>query len=153
MKKYLEEFKLNKGLSPIDSPLRNSNFLSTMTGCFCEEGLIKVHETILTQLPPVACVFPYPQVFIGKSKTVVCLKDQIWEMVGGTLIKKIDGLTVNLPWSIADFFDYLVFSNGSQTVVRNTQSGVYTVSTSPFVPTANSCLNLQGQLIMGGVLI
>ena len=146
MKEYQDTFELKAGLSMIADPDRNLPVLEEAIGCFPDTNGLITHEAATVNVAPIACSFPYPQWFSLREVTVVCYATSIYEVIGGVETFKLGGLTSGLPWSVADFYQYLVLTNGKVTVHRDPLTRVYSIAD---LPAGNSCINLNGQLLFG----
>lgn len=151
MKEFEYDMKeyLGKGLVPIVKTVVNFPGLVTCEGTYPEEGAL--HSRIdlpLLDLSSLSCAFPYPQVLVLSSATIVCTPTAILEYVGGVLNTEISSLTAGTPWSYADFGPYILFSNSRQTVARTT-GGVYSVLPTTSIPASLTLCGVRGQVVLG----
>jgi len=90
--------------------------------------------------------FPFPQLFVFTNMIIVCSSTKIYEWVGGSLVEKLE-VTAGSTWSAVDFYSYAYLSNGEVAVVRDYGTGEYSITTD--LPTANTILNFNGQVVIG----
>lgn len=138
--------ELSKGLRPSKRNPRNSGFLVECSGAVGKDGVLQILEE-LTRLATTAITdgFPYPQIFIFMGVIIVCSPTKIYEWVSGTLVLKLT-VTTGQTWDAVDFYDYVYMSNGVVSVVRDSGSKTYAVST---LPVALAMCNFNGQVIIG----
>jgi hypothetical protein len=95
--------------------------------------------------------FPFPQIHEGQVHTVIFGSTKIWEYVGGqtpcTLV--LDGLTPGDIWEVADFFDYIVATNGQQIVKRDPVTHEWSVVNDTMLPISECVAAVNGQLLVG----
>lgn len=134
-----------------DNP-RNSPGLVKCDGLYPFTDTLKVpeRETVL-DLSSLGCSFPYPQVFNLSNLTIVCTPAAVYEYTpSGGLVSKLTGLTEGCLWTIADFFIFLVLTNGKQVVHRSAQSGVYSIVSDGSIPQGSCIADLDNsQAIIG----
>lgn len=149
MREYRVEYDIVKGLRPLNKSVRDAQFLSYATGIFSEEGTLKTVEEGLEFTHSIVAEFPYPQVFCLAAFTLVCLPTSIMEYKDGIFTSVLTGLTECYPWSVADFHDYLYLTNGVHVVIRDSTTQTYAIDSTKYE--GSCCLNLNGQLIVGGI--
>lgn len=91
--------------------------------------------------------FPYPQMFVFPKVTVVCMPTEIFELMAGSLISKIDGLTAGDPWSAYEYAPYIYLTNRLVTVVKDPDSSLYRIDDT--VPSGSAVLQWNGQVFIG----
>jgi hypothetical protein len=62
----------------------------------------------------------------------------------------LTGLTLGGFWSIADFGDYILFTNGEVNLIRNPTTGIFTTDGGTVFPLAKSICAHRGRVILGG---
>lgn len=134
----------------------------TLVECFNiipdNAGLIP-SPTITQSINAVSVDHPFPQVFIGHVHWVCCTRSKIYTInADWTLTLQLD-LNVyynsfpNAPqgtWHFADFFDYVVLTNGGVTVIYNPVDLRWEYNDGVKIPTLGTVLNFNGQLIGSG---
>lgn len=134
------------GLSPNNNP-RNQPFLTEMTGMFVDRALETVETFSPMTLPDgIDFSFPYPQLFVLSDLIILCNDDQIWEWGGSSWVSKISSLTTGTTWTCIDRRTYIILSNMEVTVVRDPNTGLYSLDTD--LP-AGSYGDFNGQLCVG----
>lgn len=153
MKEYPFIFKkgLLAGLRNTDKHPRNEQALILSDGAYPENTSLRAMESIslLPGIEELGESFPYPQVHRGQSHTLVFGATKIWEYKNGSYDLVKSGLTSGGLWTVADFYDYIVATNGSQLVVRNTDDHTWNVVDSEELPKSNCVAAVNGQLIVG----
>lgn len=147
MKSYQETFSFSKGLAIATDVPRNTEMLEECVGLFVDNNGLTTHEADSVLTLPEPCQFPYPQVFQLKELKIACFANSIYEYKNGSWFLKVSALVEDRPWTIADFYSYLVLCNGKYTIVRDI-NGTYSRKASN-IPVAACCLDLNGQLIIG----
>lgn len=154
---------LAKGLRPNSRVSLEEQGLTSVVGMFPENGVLKSPESFT--IPDISasienCSFPYPQYFTTLDNSViVCTATKIYEQTAYTaLTLKLQGLATGGMWTLADFYGQLYLGNGQQIVMRNPESGVWSVGNLDFeiqeahssyiTKAATVCAN-HGQLIIG----
>lgn len=151
--------EFTKGLRPFEKMPKNSK---TLVECFNVvprvEGLVE-RETVTTAVTGVTANHPWPQVFLGLKHWVCCTEDKVYTVnADWTVTQQLD-LSVyyntfpNAPkgtWHFADFFDYVVLTNGGVTVVYNPYTNIWEYNEGVKIPTLGSVLNFNGQILGTG---
>lgn len=142
---------LLKGLRSSERNPRNQAALTISNGLMPESGAFRsVPElTNMSGITALGEVFPFPQVHVGQAHTIVMGATTIWELVNGSLVQKLSGLTIGSIWTVADFYDYLILTNGVIMVRRNADSHTWEVFTDENIPQSNCVAAVNGQLIVG----
>jgi len=153
MKEHEFLFKkgLGIGLRRSDKNTRNTPALVVASGMIPEEGTLRsIPEVDISEdIIALGETFPYPQLHKGQVHTVVFGAATIWEWQGSTLVEVLSGLTEGSLWSVADFYEYLVATNGAQIVKRDPATGAWSVLEDENVPVGRCVAAVNGQLIIG----
>jgi len=132
-----------------DNP-RNEQALIQSTGVFHSKGkMIGVTDISTIDFSALGCTWPFPQMFQLKNYTLVCTP---------TLIHTYDGSSLTLvhtaeegsTWTVADFYRFLVMTNGRELVTLNPRTGAWTKYLDCAVPYCLCVCELNGQLFVGG---
>jgi hypothetical protein len=136
-----------KGLSPKNNKRNNNPYLTESKGAFPYQDALQSIEQI-TQLntSSLGCTFPYPQLIITSNVILVCTPTAIYEVIGNSLILKIQDLTAGLTWSVIDSKEYLYLTNGYISVERNPFTKEYATNTN--IPAGSALCNYNGQVIV-----
>lgn len=139
---------LQKGLRPLDNSPRNSGYLVSCSGAMGGDGVLgaldnlsRINTSVITD------PFPYPQIFLFINHIIVCGKTEIFELISGSLVSKLSGITPGSTWSAVDFRDYIYLSNSNVVVVRLPETHEYSLDTD--LPKASAICNNKGQVIVG----
>ena len=144
----IEADQLSKGLRPSKRLPRNSKFLVESLGAVGRDGVLaSIDELERIDTSIITDAFPFPQVFVFINHIIVCGRVGIYEWVGGELVSKITASVAGSTWTALDFYDYIYLSNGAVSIVRNAETAAYSETTD--IPTANSALNFNGQVMLG----
>lgn len=151
--------KFTKGLRLFEGMPKNSD---TLVECFNVvprlEGLVE-RSSITTEVTGVTANHPWPQVFLGAKHWVCCTESKIYTVNSDWTVTQQLDLSVyyntfpSAPkgtWHFADFFDYVVLTNGGVTVVYNPEESRWEYNDGVKIPTLGSVLNFNGQIIGTG---
>lgn len=137
----------NKGLRPLVESPRNGSYLTEVTNAReSEGGLIQADKIIRTfNLNEDAIIFTaYKGVFVLTATA-------LYEYAAETLTQLLSGLDEGVMWSMADFGDYVLFTNGAVNLIRNPTTGVFATDDGTVFPLARSICAHRGRLILGGL--
>lgn len=144
----LSSADLGKGLRTSQRSARNNDFLVTCKGAVGIDNVLSALESMTPiDTSVITDSFPFPQLFVFTNFIIVCGQKKIYEWNGSTLTLKYTATTVSGMWSAVDFFDYILLSNGVETVERSAEDKTYSLSTT--LPTAYSMCNYNGQIMLG----
>ncbi len=139
---------LQKGLRPVERVGRNSGYMVSCSGAVGRDNLLWALDSLSSiDTSVITDAFPYPQAFIFINHIIVCGETEIFELVDGSLVSKISGLTVGSTWDAVDFRDYIYMSNSNVVVVRSPVTQQYSINTD--LPKASAICNYKGQVIVG----
>lgn len=144
---------LAKGLRPTAKERRNTPWLIALAGGFPSGGVLHSFDKPQQLLLPPGMheQWPFPQLFKLRTRFLLCGGQKIYEM------QDVDGphtLVYTAPshrhtWSVADFGEFLVMTNGVVVVARDPANGVYSERTD--LPKCMCVSAYNGQLIFGGM--
>lgn len=142
---------LSTGLRSSDRNSRNAQALVEAQGMFPESGTLRSLEELdlISGVTALGETFPFPQVWEGQAHILVMGSTKIWEVDGATLSLKIEGLVAGGLWTVADFFDYMLLTNGQQIVKRDAVTHAWSVLVDDNVPISNCIQAVNDQLIVG----
>lgn len=153
MREYAVVFQegLAKGLRPSPQNARNLEFLYAVKGAIPEDGVLQSLPVLYNTFGlPEQCRFPFPQIFVLRKLVLVCSETNIYEARSFGLELLFTGVSAGSTWSVADFGDYIILTNGRTLVYRDVQSGQFKEYLDCEIPPGICILNLNGQLIIGG---
>jgi hypothetical protein len=140
--------QLTRGLRPSKRAPRDSKFLVESKGAIGQDGVLcAIDQLTRTTTTEVTDTFPFPQLFVFTNLIIVCGRMKIYELTSGSLSLKYTATTGGSTWTAVDFYNYVYLSNGREAVVRNPDTGVYSISST--LPKAMSICNFNGQVIIG----
>jgi len=151
MREYQVQLKaFNNGLRQTDRPPVNSEVLSSSVGGYPDIDGYKSLDNIsnLAILGDVSATFPFPQVLRLRSCVLVCVANAIYEIEGSTLVLRLGSLTSGTIWTVADFGDYILMTNGKVVVKRDGASKIFSTITDAYNPVGRSICAHKGQLIV-----
>lgn len=123
MREQTKRLNFSKGIRPADKAVRNSEFLSQLIGLRPDNERLVPPES-LSSIPAVAGGFPYPQLYIGQRYTFLLMSTEIYLADAFWNFTSIwGGMTANLTWHVADFVEFLVFTNGNVTLCYPEEAG------------------------------
>ena len=127
---YTMKKALVVGLRSTDKNKRGRQALVQSNGAVPAEGALssveELSEIDISTISPVPS-FPYPQIFELNQLTLVCTETQIYELAsdGVTLTLKLGSLTEGHVWSVADFHNFIMLTNGKQVVYRDGEAKTF----------------------------
>lgn len=151
MKEFSIVFRggLAKGLRPTSHNARNIEALVQSTGAVPEDGVLRTLPRLETPLGITGETFPFPQVVDCVKRTLVFSSMDVYEYDGSSLTKVFTGSKSGTTWSVADFGEYILMTNGRVLVERDPVTGYYSERLDCKVPLGSCICNLNGQLIVG----
>lgn len=143
---------LSKGISSIESPIRNQKILVDCQGMIGKDGLLSSIPSLeLSQYFSDDLIikgdFPFPQIFTTEKLIIICNRDSILEIHNDRVVKKFIAIPGSL-WDIASFYDFVYLSNGMISVVRDPLRGNYDYTNAPI---CEAICNYNGQVICGNI--
>lgn len=139
------------GLRPAPRSPKNSQSLVLSEGAVPEDGILRSLDDIESFGQGLGALWPYPQVFVLKSMTLVCLETSLHEYADGIVTPVIAGLPAGSTWTVADYWPYVVATNGQAVVIRDPMTAEWYVSTDGTIPNCRCVADVNGQLFVGGL--
>ena len=136
----------SNGLRPREELDRESEYLSQATNVYLmEKGCFNAEKFTRTfDLDEDAKIFQsYKGIF-------VLTEDVLYSYANSVLTPLLSGITVGGMWSMADFGDYLLFTNGEVNLIRNPTTGIFATDDGTVFPLARCICAHRGRLILGG---
>jgi hypothetical protein len=152
MREYAVVFRegLAKGLRPSPQNARNNEFLYSAKGCIPEDGVLQSLPILYNTFTlPEQCKFPFPQIFVLRRLVLVCSETNIYELRSFGTELLYPSAPAGATWSVADFGEYVLLTNGRVLIYRNAQTGQFLEYVDCEIPSGICVLNLNGQLIIG----
>lgn len=153
----MDEYTLNFK-EGIKVGLRSSEYNPRNTGALVEAwGVIQESGKLFQQLEfdtfdisgLDAQAFPFPQIFQGINWTIVCTPTKIYTYDGSTLTL-VYTAEEGSTWTLADYHNFLVLSNGKELVTLDPMTGDWSKFITCEVPSCLCLCNINGQLFVGG---
>ena len=139
--------QLSKGLRHSKRDPRNKGYLTDCQGAVGKDHVLQIIDELTRLDADVAEGFPYPQIFVFTYLTIICGETKIYEWIEDALVEKLTVLA-GFTWSALDFYDYVCMSNQQVAVIRDSQSGVYSITEE--IPAVRALCNFNGQVLAGG---
>ena len=153
MKEYTIHYKtgLAQGLRATENNPKNTGALTKAQGVIQKAGqLFNLEELEGFDISTIeACTFPFPQIFQLRTWTIICTPTKIYTYDGTTLTLAFTA-TEGSTWTVGDFYDYLVMSNGLELIVLDPETGDWSLFLDCLVPYCLCLTDLNGQLFVGG---
>lgn len=154
MREYTITYKdgLIRGLRASENNPRNLGALIQADGVVKEAGeLTALPEIDTFDLTGVTDPgdFPFPQIFQARNWTILCTPTRIytWDGTSFTLAyTSAEGST----WTVADFFDFLVMTNGLELITLDPVTGNWSKYLECSIPYCLCICDVNGQLFCGG---
>lgn len=141
-----------KGLRPTTRAPKNAQALVLSEGAVPEDGLLRSLDEITAFGTDMGAAWPFPQVFQLKSFIMVALQDSLFSWspaVGFELL--IGALPIGSTWTVADYWPYIVATNGAVMVTRDPNSATWSIYTGTDIPACRCLTDVNGQLFIGGL--
>lgn len=153
MKEYTIFYKdgLAAGLRDSEYNPRNVGALIKAQGVFQESRkLSEIPELSSFDISTIdAQTFPFPQCFQLRHWIIICTPTKIYTYDGVTLTlvyTAVEGST----WTVADFYDFLVLTNGQELITLDPEDGSWSKYLDCAIPYCLCVCDLNGQLFVGG---
>jgi len=157
---------ISKGLRPRGRNYRNAEGLVECYNLRCGSRGLEPYTSLVNPISGVdlSPSWPFPQLINSMRYKFLVVRDEvggqdkIYEVSDDystiTLISTISHSTYEVGgrWSLADFDEYVLLSNGVYMVYRDTTANTFTgITTLSNTPRCNTICNFKGQLVGGGV--
>lgn len=149
----LKAEELARGLRSSKRNPRNAKFLVECVGAVGYDKVLQVIDDLQNNRIDTSVIvdnFPYPQIFVFTEMIIVCGSVDIYEYSSGSLTKKLGPVTVGQLWSAVDYHRFVYMSNGVVTVLRDSETGIYALSSAQ--PVARAICDFNGQTVIGGIV-
>lgn len=143
---------LKKGLRASADNARNNQALYICQGAYPEDDILRAYQDIRPyqiDTADLGAVFPFPQIFILNQLTLVCDIDTIYEYKNYTFEVILLNVPAGSTWSVADYGDFIILTNGNCLVVRDAATKAFAVYNVCDIPQCVCLCDLNGQLIVG----
>lgn len=136
-----------KGLRPLEDVDYNGKFLTLAQNVKpSPAGLIDIEKYVRSFV-----LNEDAQIFVTYKEIYVLTSTQIYKVSGSSLISVSTTTTAGGLWSCADFREYIVFTNGLVTAIRNITTGVFAFDAGTILPISGCCCNYRGILMLGAL--
>lgn len=153
MKEYTIFYKdgLSVGLRASEYNPRNEGALVEAQGVFQEsKKLSEIAELSSFDISTIdAQTFPFPQCFQLRNWILICTPTKIYTYDGATLTL-VYTATEGSTWTVADFYDFLVLTNGQDLITLDPETGLWSKYIDCLIPYCLCVCDLNGQLFVGG---
>lgn len=113
MREQTAQIELKKGINPLTRPSRNGAFLSECKNLYVEENKLIPVEDINYEVG-IPSGYPFPQFYVAQRYMFLLEKSAIHLILDDWSVNTIfEGISEYDTWHVADFEDFVVFSNGS----------------------------------------
>lgn len=142
---------LARGLRASKHNPRNKGALIQADGIIQESGeLFNLAELSNFDVSSIeACTFPFPQVFQLREWTLICTPTKVYTYDGATLTL-VYTADEGSTWTVADFYNFLVLSNGRELITLDPEDGTWSKYLDCAIPTCLCLCDLNGQMFVGG---
>lgn len=157
MKEYVDTFKFDKGLRPYSYNGRNSGYLTQCRNIVPRRGLLTAYEPIVNPIQdpagyywPVTMDWPFPQFFSLYGFNWVATRLGIYKLdasFNAAIEVGVDHRST--IWSVADFWDFAVFSNGAMMFIIDPSTGDLHPYLQTDLPAAGAVCGFRGQILLG----
>ena len=138
---------LNKGLRPLEESPRNGLHMTAASNCRPSVGGLVQGDKYTRSFN----INEAAQIFHTYKGTFVLTADSIYSYsyYEDAITLLIDTIPPGLMWSIADFGEYILFTNGNINLIRNPSTGVFAADTGLVFPVARCMCAHRGRLLLG----
>lgn len=142
---------LKAGLRSSKHNPKNKGALIQATGVIQESGeLFNLDELSAFDISSIEdCTFPFPQIFQLREWTLICTSTKIYTYDGAALTL-VYTAEEGSTWTIADFYNYLVLTNGRELITLDPESGNWSKYLDCAVPYCLCLCDINGQMFVGG---
>lgn len=139
---------LQKGLRPLEESPRNGMHMTAISNGRLSEGGLVDRDKYTRSF----AINEAAQIFNTYKGTFILTADSIYSYSYYTdsITLLIDTIPPGLMWNIADFGEYLLFSNGNINLIRDPSSGIFVTDTGLVFPVARCMCAHRGRLLLGG---
>lgn len=127
MREMTQPINFSKGISPAYRAIRNSEHLTSLVGLRSQGERLVPLESFTYPIDSDEgedAGFPQPQLYVGQRYTFLMTLTEIYQVDSdGKLTSLWGGLTANKSWHVADFAEFVVFTNGLVTLCYPEASG------------------------------
>ena len=155
MREYIVVFRegLVRGLRTAAENARNIEALVDSQGAVPRENCLQTLDDFnqwLLDTTGITTSFPYPQLFVLSNMVLVCTEDTIYKQVGSSWELQLTVASVGCTWTVADYHDFIVMTNGSVLVVRSPETHAFTAYAECDIPNGICVCDVNGQMLIGG---
>jgi len=150
---FIEHF--SNGLRPESPSRRNEPFLSECHNLRPYPEGLRAYEVLVDPLTGTVIDWPFPQLFIGKKYKLYFTETELYEVAANwSKTKKLETLGSGTRWCVADFYDYILATNGVKIAYLNLagDTPVWATTTgNSAMPLFGTVCEFRGQLIAGNI--
>lgn len=149
----LRQFSDGKTSSPFSNGLRPKEELNHNTGYLSQATNIYLSEDGCFDAEKFTRTFSLnedAQIFSAYKDIFVLTSTVLYKYSNSTLTSLISGLTLGGMWSMADFGNYLLFTNGEINLIRDPETGIFSTDFGRIFPLAKCISAHRGRLVLGG---
>ena len=143
---------LTVGLRSSDKNPMNKGALTKADGVLqVESELTKIDKLVAFDISTIeACTYPFPQVFQLREWTIICTPTKIYTY-DGTTITLVYTAEAGSTWTVGDFYNYLIMTNGKELITLHPDTGVWSKYLDSAIPYCLClCDTKGGQIFVGG---
>jgi len=142
---------LKAGLRASKNNPKNVGALVQATGTIQDTGkLVNIDELSTFDISTIeVCTFPFPQVFQLREWTLVCTPTKIYTY-DGTTLTLVYTAEEGSTWTIGDFYNYLVLTNGRELITLDPETGDWSKYLDCAIPYCLCICDVNGQIFVGG---
>lgn len=127
MREQTQTIRLSKGIRPLIGAARNTEMLTRLVGLRPDNERLVPSRTLTYPIPSTEgedAGFPYPQLHVCQRYTFLCTATEIYQVNDDWELTSLwGGLTAHKTWHVADFAEFVVFTNGLVTLCFPEESG------------------------------
>lgn len=120
MREITQRFNFSAGLRPYQQNVRNKELLTQCLNLHIDNERLIPSVTFSYPVPSAqgeSAGYPFPQLYLGQRYNFLLCETEIYQIDDDwNLISLWGGLTANKTWHVADFAEFLIFTNGLFTV-------------------------------------
>lgn len=149
MREAASTYKFEQGLRAWEDMGRDLPGLLECYNMVPRRGKLLPFEPLVNPTAGIESVlWPFPQLFCGKKANYLLGRIKVFGLDSSFNITEMFMVAPSIRWHVADFWDYVVFTNGAEMYERNATTGLIGGSALPLC----GCIeNFKGQLVAGNV--
>ena len=128
MQEYLVPFEkgIRAGLRAKEKSLKNQERFVQLDGLFVEDEVLSSLEgPNKLDTSALSTSYPFPQYFELTTIKLVCTATKVYEYNSDGTFTELITVSEGSTWTVADFYEFIVMTNGRALIYRDAESGAW----------------------------